>query len=231
MSNGNPFDFTFDATQVAPDQGGAIHPIGSKFPFVIVNTAIKPNKDNTGGYLQVDYQTPVGVISDRFNKWNPNADTVRIADGQLSALCHVTGVFRITGASHCAELRGARGCIDVVPQLDKVTKQPNGYTQVGARYDVNGNLPGRSGAPAPAPAAAPAPGGFAAPPQPAPAAAAGWPAAASAAPAGWPGAPAPAAAPAAAPAGWPVAPAPGAAAPVWGQAPGGAATGPAWATK
>lgn len=234
----NVFDFVFDATQVAPDQGG-VHPIG-RFPFVIKHTEIKPNQQNTGGYLEVVYDTPAGVISDRFNKWHENPQTVKIADAQLSALCHVTGVYRVTGATHCAELRGARGQIDVAAQIDKVTKQPNGYTQVVQRLDVNGNPPGKAGAgPAapqpqqqpfgggtPAPIAPqPAPAGFPQQGQPAPAytmVPAGQPA--NGAPPAWvppQGAPAPAPGPAPgpAPAGWPQQGPPASAgpAPAWGQ--------------
>jgi hypothetical protein len=40
-----PMQGNFDASQFAPKQAGAAHPVGNKFPFTISNTSIEPTKD------------------------------------------------------------------------------------------------------------------------------------------------------------------------------------------
>jgi hypothetical protein len=212
----------FDARQVQPDQGMPTHPVG-KFPAAITNTSIDANKENTGGYLAVEFTTPAGKIVGRYNLWNTNPQAVEIAQKQLSALCHATGIFQISYANEGRELMNAQLQIEV-------TKQPKSdYTQVSRVYDVHGNEPGKAPANAPQtapaqppqqPAAPPAQGGWGAPPAtgpaPAPAAWGGNGAGAPAAP--WGGGPAPGAPPA-----------PAAAPPAqqgWQQQPGGAGPAP-----
>lgn len=169
------FNYTFDASQYAPEQGGQAHPIG-KFPAFISNTAIQPTKDNDGGMFVVEFTTEAGKISNRYNLWNQSQKAVDIAHKQLSALCHSVGVFRVDMQNEGAALRNARLMIEVGKQKDSE------YTEVKRVFDPNGNEPGKAGAPAPAPSAAPNPG-FGAP---------------AAAPAGnWGGQPAAAPAPAA----------------------------------
>lgn len=139
---------SFDASQFKPDQGGARHPIGNKFPFVIVGTEIKPNKDQTGGYLQVEFETPAGRIKNIYNLFSQSPKAAEIAHGQLSALCHATGIFRLDFQNEAAALRNGRGMLDVgLQDADK----PDGYVEVKRVYDANGNEPGKNPAPAPQP--------------------------------------------------------------------------------
>src|ERR1700690_1637217 len=139
---------TFDANQHAPRQLATSHPVG-KFPAQISNTSIVPTKSNDGGMFVVDFTTPAGEISMRYNLWNPSPKAVEIAHGQLSALCYATGVFRLNFDNAGADLRNARCMIEVVDQLDKETKAPNGYTQIAKVYDASGNEPGKAPAQAP----------------------------------------------------------------------------------
>lgn len=158
----------FDATQVAPDQGGQAHPVG-KFPARVTATDIKPTKDGAGNYLEVEYTTPQGKQTQRFNLWNNSAQAVEIAHKQLSALCHVTNVFRLDFANKAAALlQGNPFMIEVRMQSGNT-----GYSEVSRLYDANGNEPGKAPAQqqpaapaqpgpaqqwgAPAPAAAPQP--------------------------------------------------------------------------
>lgn len=164
------FNYVFDATQYAPEQGSPTHPIG-KFSATISNTAIQPTRDNDGGMFVVEFTTEAGKISNRYNLWNQSQKAVDIAHKQLSALCHAVGVFRVDMQNEGAALRNARLMIEVGKQKDSE------YTEVKRVFDANGNEPGKAGAPA----AAPAPSGPAF----------GAPAAAAAAPAGnWSGQPA-----------------------------------------
>ncbi len=139
---------SFDANQHAPKQLGAIVPPG-KWPFVISDTAIVPTKAGDGGMFVVTFNTPQGNIQMRYNLWNQSPKAVEIAHGQLSALCHATGVFKVNWPNQGAELRNAQGMIEVgLQDPDK----PDGYTEVKRVFDKNGNEPGK--APAAAPQAA-----------------------------------------------------------------------------
>lgn len=147
------FNYTFDATQFAPDQGGPAHPVG-KFHAVISNTEVKPTKDGNGGMFVIEFTTEAGKISNRYNLWNSSQDAVRIAHGQLSALCHVTGVHRVDMSNEGAALRNARLMIEVGKQRGEET-----YTEVKRVYDSNGNEPGKAGAGPAAPQPGPQFGG------------------------------------------------------------------------
>lgn len=146
-----PMQGSFDANQYAPNQGGDAHPVG-KFQAQISNTTIKPTKANLNkepgcendGMLAIEFTTQAGTITDNFQLWNKNEKTVEIARGNLSALCHCTGIYRLAFENDAAVLRGAFCMIEVAPQFDKVTKQPNGYVEVKKFYDKNGNEPGKA---------------------------------------------------------------------------------------
>jgi hypothetical protein len=146
---------TFDARQHAPKQmGSTTHPVG-KFPFHISNTQCKPVKDNEKAwYLEVEFTTPVGVTQMRYNLENPSPKAVEIAYGQLSALCHATGVFNLSYPNQGAELKGALGMVEVGWQKgeEPSTEKPDGgYTEVKRVFDKNGNEPGKPPAAAPSP--------------------------------------------------------------------------------
>lgn len=238
----------FDARSVKPSDpdGGSQLSVGNH-PVSVTKTEMKPNKDASTGYHAVltlsAYDGPDKGKSSlyRLNLYHQSSqDAVRIAYEQLSALCHVTGVFNITDLDQLMQ----KPFIAVVESQND-QQYPNS-TQVKGVLDINGDKPGQPGvkgtirvaAPATA-TAAPAmqpwspPGNAAA--APAVATAAPSPAATSFGPAS--AAPAPVAAPAwtpqtAAPAVAAVAPA----APAWNpnpaaNGPGTGAQVPAWATK
>lgn len=144
---------TFDATTVAPEQSaGTKHPLGN-FQAQITDTSIEESKDKQSGMFNVEFTTPAGTIQKRYNLWHSNPQTVEIANKQLSALCHATGIFRVQWENEGAALRGARCSIEVGDQIDKQTKQPNGYVEVKKVFDTTGNEPGK----APSQAQQPAP--------------------------------------------------------------------------
>lgn len=127
---------SFDASTVQPQQGATVPPPGH-YPFTISNTSIVPTKDNTGGMFVVEFTTPAGVISNRYNLWNQNSQAVEIAQKQLSALCHATGIFKLDWQNEGAALRGARGTLEVGKQKDTE------YMEVKKVFDVSGNEPGK----------------------------------------------------------------------------------------
>lgn len=135
----------FDANMVPPKQLGESHPVG-KFPFQISNTEIAPTKDQTGGMFIVHFLTPAGTAVFRYNIWNQSDKAKEIAAGQLSALCHATGIFKLDWANDGAALRNGRGMIEVGYQKGQEPTPENpagGYTEIKKVYDINGNEPGK----------------------------------------------------------------------------------------
>jgi len=211
----------FNAQAVDPSQGGFSQlPIG-KYPVVITASEIKGTADGNGGMLVFELLAIPGSEHagatgfHRLNLYHANEKPRQIAESQLSALCHVTGVFMVQDTS---QLHNIPFVVEVKAQpltQSQIDKQAAGetvtpFTQVHKVFDMNGNEPGRAaGQPAPAPAPQQQ---YAAAPAPAPAAQGGWGAPPPAA------APAPAPAPAPAAGGWSQQAAPAAGAqPAWGK--------------
>jgi hypothetical protein len=212
----------FNAAQYQPKYGGGGSLPPGKYKGVITDSAVEPTKKGNSGMLVLEIQVIEGPLSggkmvDRLNLFHPDAQTVEIANRQLSAYCHVLNVQVV---SDTAQLHNIPFCFEVGWQKGNeptAEKPEGGYVEIKALADINGNEPGKARGPAAAPAAAPPPPPAAAPPAQVQPAGNGWgaaapdPAPAPVAPApgnSW-GAQPPAAAPPAAPAasaGWGAAP-------------------------
>lgn len=184
----------FDATQWNPAQSSGQLPVGNKQVCQIIASEVKANSKNDGGFLEfileiLDGPNVGSTGAYRLNLYNQSQKAVEIAHRQMSALCHVVGIFNVsdTTALHNKPFR-----IDVGYQKGQDPAMNSGapeYTEVKKVYDINGNEPGKAPA---APQAAPAP---AVQPGIAPAPWAGGQTAPAAAPVQTQAAPAPAAAP------------------------------------
>lgn len=131
----------FDATKVDPSQGVGQLPVGNKLPVTITESEVKATKDNSGGYIQFTVQIGQGEHAGRrgayrINLYNSSEAARAIAEKQLSALCHVTGVFHLENTQ---QIHNIPFLIDVVAQA----ADPK-YTEVKAVYDANGNEPGKA---------------------------------------------------------------------------------------
>jgi hypothetical protein len=141
--------FQFNSQGIDAQYGGAGGlPLG-KHPVVIVESNLKPTKDNTGGYLELVLEAIDGPAKgqrtvDRLNLHNKSEVAVRIANQQLAAYCHVTGVYAFNATE---ELHGKPFVVDMVQRTDQGA-QP-GQTEIGKLFDINGNEPGKAGAGAP----------------------------------------------------------------------------------
>ncbi len=88
----------FDATQVDPSV--ALEPIpAGRYAAVITDSEYKPTKSGAGKYLQLTLQILDGehkgrLVWARLNLENANATTVKIARGELSAICRAVGVMQ-----------------------------------------------------------------------------------------------------------------------------------------
>lgn len=86
----------FDASTVEPNSFDCI-PAGD-YEVAIVASEMKPTKDRTGKYLNLELQVLSGQFQnrklfDRLNLENKNAQAVQIARGTLSGICRAVGVL------------------------------------------------------------------------------------------------------------------------------------------
>ena len=87
----------FDATKVDPNVGFDPIPAG-EYPVVISASERKTTKAGNGSFLALELQVVSGPFQNRklwdnLNLDNPNAQTVQIARGTLSAICRAIGVL------------------------------------------------------------------------------------------------------------------------------------------
>jgi len=87
----------FDATKVEPTSYEPL-PAG-KYLAEVTASEVKPTKSNNGSYLELEFTVLDGPCKGR-KVWarlcinHPNAKTVQIARGNLSALCRAVGVMQ-----------------------------------------------------------------------------------------------------------------------------------------
>lgn len=90
----------FDANQVEPNSDFEPIPAG-RYPAVITDSEMRPNKAGTGSLLQLTFQIIEGehqnrLLWARLNLDHPNATAVQIARADLSAICRAVGVLAPT---------------------------------------------------------------------------------------------------------------------------------------
>ena len=88
----------FDASTVDPSTSFDPIPAG-KYLAAITESEMKPTKTGSGSYLQLTFTVLDGpyknrVLWARLNLNNPNATAVKIARGELSAICRAVGVLQ-----------------------------------------------------------------------------------------------------------------------------------------
>lgn len=90
----------FNATEVEPSTGFAPIPAG-EYICVISEEEMKMTRNNNGQYLKLTFEIIEGEYQGRkiwgnLNLENPNADAVRIARADLSAICRAVNVMQLT---------------------------------------------------------------------------------------------------------------------------------------
>lgn len=135
-------NLNFDATGIDPTQSAGQLPISDALGHVVtvMNTEMKPTKENDGGYLELTLAITQGQFVGntgpfRLNLYNKEPKAVGIAYKQLSAICHATGRFQVADHEH---LRGAEFRVVVSAQ-----KNDAQYTEVKKILDIHGNEPGK----------------------------------------------------------------------------------------
>ncbi len=143
----------FDANQVDPSV--ALDPLpAGKYIAVVSESELKPTKAGGGKYLQLTFQIIEGehkgrLVWARLNLENKSEMTVKIARGELSAICRAVGVMQPRDS---VELHNVP--LEINVGLKK--RDDNGeFTNVIKGYAKKG---GNCGATAPRPAASAGPG-------------------------------------------------------------------------
>jgi len=142
--------FNFDASQVAPQQSSGPLPAGVYLAH-IVESDVQPLKSGNGEGLKLTFEIIDGQFKGRkvyenLNIRHTSEDTQRIAQSQLSALCHAVNVIKLmdTAALHFKPVRINVTVREAVGQY-KASNNIKGYEAAG----------GGIGAPATAPTPAP----------------------------------------------------------------------------
>jgi hypothetical protein len=128
----------FDATEVPPQTAFEALPPGD-YVCVISASEEKQTKAGTGSYLQLTLVVIEGEHEgrktwDRLNLANPNATAVKIAQAQLSAICHAVGVMQLQDSEqlHDIPLLVKVG-IEKNKETDELTNKIKGYAAVPNR--------------------------------------------------------------------------------------------------
>ena len=121
----------FDATQVEPQTSFEPLPSGD-YPVIIKDSEMKPNKAGTGEYLQLTLEVIDGpskgrLVWDRLNLKNQNQMAEEIAQKQLSAICHATGVLNV----------GDSAQLHNIPMIAKVA-----YRAASGQYEASNDVKG-----------------------------------------------------------------------------------------
>jgi hypothetical protein len=162
-------NFSFDATTVAPAESIGPIPAGV-YVAQVIESDVQPLKSGNGRALKLTLQILQGQYANRkvwaqLNIQHSNAEAERIAQQQLSALCHAVGKPRLNDTT---ELHMKPVQIRVKIRKDATGQYEDRNEVTGFEAVVGGAVP-RPGIPAGVPAATPQ-----APAAPAGAAAAPW---------------------------------------------------------
>lgn len=141
--------FNFDASQIAPQQPSGPLPAGTYLAH-ITESDVQPLKSGNGEGLKLTFEIIDGQFKGRkvwenLNIRHANEDTQRIAQSQLSALCHAVNVIKLmdTAALHFKPVR-----------INVTVREAQG--QYKASNNIKGYESANSGITAPAAAPAPA---------------------------------------------------------------------------
>ena len=144
--------FNFDASQVVPQQSTGPLPAGTYLAH-ITESDVQPLKSGNGEGLKLTFEVIDGQFKGRkvyenLNIRHTNEDTQRIAQSQLSALCHAVNVIKLmdTSALHFKPVRISVTVREAVGQY-KASNNIKGYEAAG------GGISAPAIAPTPAPVA------------------------------------------------------------------------------
>jgi hypothetical protein len=127
----------FDANQVEPNAGFDPVP-ANKYIAAITGSQMRPTKAGSGSYLELEFTILEGEFKgrkvwDRLCLNHPNAQAVKIARGNLSAICRAVGVMQPRDS---VDLHHVPLCINVRcrkrTDTDEITNEIRGYAAKAA---------------------------------------------------------------------------------------------------
>ena len=138
--------FNFDASQVAPQQSSGPLPAGVYLAH-IVESDVQPLKSGNGEGLKLTFEIIDGQLKGRkvwenLNIRHTSEDTQRIAQSQLSALCHAVNVIKLmdTAALHFKPVR-INVTVREAQGIYKASNNIKGYEAVGAGISAPATAP------------------------------------------------------------------------------------------
>lgn len=150
---------SFDASQVAPNAGTPDPVPDGWYNVMIDQSEMKPTKDGAGTYLELRFNVIDGQYANRklfarLNLRNNNPVAQEIAYGELSAICHSTGVMQLQDSQQLhgiplkvkAKVRPAKDGYDASNDL---SGYKNINEQTGDAPSGGGGAPAGFGNPAP----------------------------------------------------------------------------------
>lgn len=124
----------FDATTVAPQQPIEAIPAGW-YKAAVTESELVPTADGSGTRLKYELTILEGPfkgrkVFDGFNLSNANPQAVEIAQQQLSALCHATGVLRVQDSTQLHNIPvGVKISLDAKRTVDALNNATNPATK------------------------------------------------------------------------------------------------------
>ena len=131
-------DVAFNARTVEPRTGFTTVPAGWYKVLIDDEPTMKPTKKPGGAYLHIRFSILEGQYANqklfaRLNLQNQSPEAREIAQRELSAICHATGVLDLVDT---AQLQN-------IPILVKVKKRPGGTNEdTGAEYEDSNEISG-----------------------------------------------------------------------------------------
>jgi hypothetical protein len=146
----------FDASQVEPSAGRDPIPAG-KYVVAVTASEMKPTKNGTGQYLELEYQVLDGEhkgrkLWSRHTLQHPSAQTVQIARGELSAICRAIGIMT---PKDSAELHNLPLTVTVKVKKREDNGESANEISAWARKDAAAGVPQQAGPGAASPAVPP----------------------------------------------------------------------------
>ena len=138
--------FNFDASQVAPQASTGPLPAGVYLAH-IVESDVQPLKSGNGEGLKLTFEVIDGQhkgrkVYENLNIRHTSEDTQRIAQSQLSALCHAVNVIKLmdTAALHFKPVR-INVTVREAQGIYKASNNIKGYEAVGAGISAPATAP------------------------------------------------------------------------------------------
>jgi hypothetical protein len=153
MTDNTRPSFSFNAHEHQPSSGATQDQVPDGiYNTKIIDTDLKPTANKDGFMLilvhEIQDGTQIGKkLNQRFNLFNKSEDAVRIAQSELSAVCHCVGIFNLSDTSQgpAGQLLNSRLQVKVV---NKTMDRGGLSSEIKGVMDIHGNKPGQAGSPA-----------------------------------------------------------------------------------